>query len=669
MPSKFKSKHKKQADGAAAATPAAASSSSASSSSSSAANGQSAANGAVSSIEQLKDKGNAAFTTGNFQRALELYTAAIDEAAAATTAASSSSSSSSSSSTAASSAPSSVAHPPFPTHTLYSNRSATQLALKNYSAALSDADAAIILAPQWPKGYLRKGAALEQLLRYHDAHTAYQQGIKLDPSDTALVKSHTQLTLLLDELKISQDELTQHATNPDSDRFTTMCNWLRTGGSQFPKLYLQYYSEDYRGVHALTRVPSDDIILYVPYNLIMTSQVAMESEIGKQIIAAKVDLRSKHSYLASYLLQEKEKNGDSYWTPYLACLPAYYNNMPIFFPPPLLAMLKGSFTLQKIQDRIDSLRTEYDNIKASVPSFARFSHDDFVWARLVVITRIFGLVINGVKTDGLVPYADMLNHKKPKDAMDTDTKWTYDDHLNGFTIISLKSIARGEQVYDSYGRKCNSRFFVNYGFALSDNEDDNEAVLRFTPSPASDPFYHTKLNMLTASTTTLSREFQVPATYRETSDREKKTKEMFSWLRFVVAVDSELMMLPQGEGGRVKVEEVEVVSVRNESAVLRMVKAAAEEALKAFETTLEADDELIRTAAYPEYSNERNIILMRRGEKQVLRWYVRLAEVCLDLLSKPWSVVKKATAKSLQQSHIPLDHYIVSVIIPLVKKS
>ena len=43
-------------------------------------------------------------------------------------------------------------------------------------------------------------------------------------------------------------------------------------------------------------------------------------------------------------------------------------------------------------------------------------------ARLAVITRIFGLVIRGQKTDGLVAYADMLNHKKPRDAADTDTR-------------------------------------------------------------------------------------------------------------------------------------------------------------------------------------------------------------------------------------------------------
>jgi histone-lysine N-methyltransferase SETD3 len=242
---------------------------------------------------------------------------------------------------------------------------------------------------------------------------------------------------------------------------------------------------------------------------------------------------------------------------------------------------------------------------------------------------------------------------------------TFDDALNGFTIISLKTIQRGEQVYDSYGRKCNSRFFVNYGFALDDNEDDNEVVLHFKPSPSNDPFYLTKLRML-PHCVTLDREFQVPATYRETSDREKKTREMFAWLRFVVAVDSELMGM--GGGERLKVEEVEPVSVRNEREVLRMVKGVAEVTLGGFDTTLEEDEELLRSGVYEMYSNERNCVVMRRGEKQVLRWYVQLADVGMELLSKPWNVVKKQTAKCFQSSS-PLDYYIAHVIVPLVKKA
>ena len=80
-----------------------------------------------------------------------------------------------------------------------------------------------------------------------------------------------------------------------------------------------------------------------------------------------------------------------------------------------------------------------------------------------MITRIFGLVINGTKTDGLVPYADMLNHRRFNLSISFDevllgieplfaffrpreTKWTFDDNREGFTITSLKTMHRGDQV-------------------------------------------------------------------------------------------------------------------------------------------------------------------------------------------------------------------------------
>lgn len=41
---------------------------------------------------------------------------------------------------------------------------------------------------------------------------------------------------------------------------------------------------------------------------------------------------------------------------------------------------------------------------------------------MVVSSRIFGVVINGKKTDALVPIADMLNHRIPK-----MTSWYFSD--------------------------------------------------------------------------------------------------------------------------------------------------------------------------------------------------------------------------------------------------
>jgi histone-lysine N-methyltransferase SETD3 len=195
-----------------------------------------------------------------------------------------------------------------------------------------------------------------------------------------------------------------------------------------------YYSDDYRGVHCLTKVPADEVILYVPLKHIMTSEVAKGSDIGKKIIQSGVELRSTHSYLAAYLLQEKHKKNKSFWEPYLRILPVHYANMPLSFDEEQLAWLKGSMCLQKIADRIDSLRREYENIRRHVPEFGRYTLDEFVWARLVVITRIFGLVIEGNKTDGLVPYADMLNHKKPREVAGI---YTHHSHIISYSYLMI----------------------------------------------------------------------------------------------------------------------------------------------------------------------------------------------------------------------------------------
>lgn len=567
----------------------------------------------------LKDQGNKCFAQSRFKEAVEFFTKAIEEDPS--------------------------------NHVLYSNRSAAYSALQEGKDALQDAEKVIEIKSDWPKGFLRRGVAYETLYKYPEAHSSFQAGLKLDPEDATLSKKVDELSTLLDELKLTGDQ--DAAENPDGDRFEAMVNWLRDGGGQFPKLYLKYYSDDYRGVHCLAKVPEDDTILYVPFKYIMTSEVAKASAIGKSIISSNVDLRSKHSYLASYVLQEK-KQESSFWDPYINILPQFYANMPIFFGENHLSLLKGSFTLEKIADRIDSLRIEYDNIRRAVPEFSKFTHEEFVWARLVVITRIFGMAIDSNKTDGLVPYADMLNHKVPK-----ETKWTFDDARYGFIITSMKTIQRGEQVFDSYGRKCNSRFFVNYGFSLDENED-NEAVIR-VGLPEDDPHYAMKIRFLGGNPVSAKREFQIPGSYRE-----KKTKELFSFLRFVHAKDSELMLLGQSDG--FKLDDIEPISLRNESKVLEHLAKESSRMLARFDTSYDDDCKLIESGDLPQFSNQRNCVIMRTGEKRVLDGFVKLAEKCIPFLKLPWKDLKKVAAKC-SHGTTPYDFYVTAVVTPLVKKA
>jgi histone-lysine N-methyltransferase SETD3 len=137
---------------------------------------------------------------------------------------------------------------------------------------------------------------------------------------------------------------------------------------------------------------------------------------------------------------------------------------------------------------------------------------------MMVASRIFGIEVEGVKTDGFVPYADMLNHKRPR-----QTSWSYTDDRQGFIIEALEDIKRGEQVYDSYGKKCNTRFLLNYGFINLDN-DANEYP--FNIKMADDDKFATQKNELLNQT--VHRTFRVQVNFEESI-----MSRFISFLRFV----------------------------------------------------------------------------------------------------------------------------------------
>ena len=102
----------------------------------------------------LKERGNTAFTSGDFQEAIRLFSQAIALA---------------------------------PTeHVLYSNRSGAYASAKQYEQAKKDAENCIQLNPKWAKGYARLGLALYFLRDLNGARDAYAKGLALDPTNQAM---------------------------------------------------------------------------------------------------------------------------------------------------------------------------------------------------------------------------------------------------------------------------------------------------------------------------------------------------------------------------------------------------------------------------------------------------------------------------------------------------
>jgi len=122
----------------------------------------------------------------------------------------------------------------------------------------------------------------------------------------------------------------------------------------------------------------------------------------------------------------------------------------------------------------------------------------------------------------------MLNHRIPK-----QTSWSYSDEKKGFIIDSLEDIQRGGQAYDSYGKKCNSRFLLNYGFILLQN-DGNEVAVKASYK-SDDPFLKAKASLMKENLQ--SKTFRVMGNVEE-----KNTLEFFSFLRFVNIRDKQTLL-------------------------------------------------------------------------------------------------------------------------------
>lgn len=439
--------------------------------------------------------------------------------------------------------------------------------------------------------------------------------------------------VLADDIKRAQER--GGKTNeiiPGQDKYDILLQWLSRGGAKFPLLELKYYTVDYRGVHARQRMQRDMIILEVPLPLIMTSDVAKASAIGQRIRESGCQLRSSHSWLACMLLEERA-NPNSFFAPYINTLPQHYRNMPIFFDDEELKELQGSFTTKMISDRKISLKDEYDNIVAHVPEFSRHHHLEFFWARLAVITRIFGFEVGSHKTDGLVAMADMLNHKRPN-----ETSWHFDGSLNAFTITTTKRLLKGAQVFDSYGRKCNSRYFVNYGFSLDTNEDNQCCMFFRLPPPDAKAneqdlmAYQLKAKLIGA----YDRRFQIPFEHKE-----KVTRKCVSFLRVAYADIQELVPITKLSS----IEKIDPISIANEAKVMHAIAVEARATLDRFPTTLEEDVKLLEGGGLT--MNMRNCVIMRHGEKEVLHAYIDLDRTLQEVKDLDLRNLKKYLSRNV----------------------
>lgn len=152
--------------------------------------------------EEAKAKGNAAFSSGDFNSAIHHFSDAISLSPG--------------------------------NHVLYSNRSASYASLHKYSEALADAKKTVELKPDWSKGYSRLGAAHLGLGQHDDAIAAYKKGLEIDPNNEPLKSG-----LADAQAAASRSRSAPSMGNPFGDAFSGPEMWARLTADPTTRAYLQ----------------------------------------------------------------------------------------------------------------------------------------------------------------------------------------------------------------------------------------------------------------------------------------------------------------------------------------------------------------------------------------------------------------------------------------------
>lgn len=280
-----------------------------------------------------------------------------------------------------------------------------------------------------------------------------------------------------------------------------------------------------------------------------------------------------------------------------------------------------------------------------MPEYSEFPLHEYSEIRMMVSSRIFGIQVEGVKTDGFVAYADMLNHKRPR-----QTTWTYTDDRKGFIIEAMDDIKRGDQIYDSYGKKCNSRFLLNYGF-INLNNDANEVPIKVRYNEE-DSLISVKKEMINDPTD--FKKFRVVDNLED-----KVMHEFLSWLRFV-EYDENIALIYQYKGAAIsasqrkrrhedsdseedddpskgfKAKDLPPLSLRNERRVLEKVLKLAKELYEKYPTSLAEDQKILEDTELT--FNQRNCVLFREGEKKILVFLINISQKIIPLFDMDFKV-------------------------------
>jgi len=387
-----------------------------------------------------------------------------------------------------------------------------------------------------------------------------------------------------------------------------LMEWIRHNGGQISNINI-YNEGQERGVVTTKKIRGGTNVVKIPKNLLIHDGLGQESYYGNQLLKGNYSQINNLKIALVVIFMLDDMRRDSFFLPYYRILPKQISNFPIFWNKKTRSLLKGSPMSRKIQDRINNFVQDYKIICNCCDGFEEeYSFNDFLFIRILVGSRNFGIRIDGVKRVAMVPFSDMLNHHQSP-----NISWFYDNNKKFFIMRANEAISRGNTVTDTYGNKCNSLMLLYYGFALPNNKSN---TLCLTLS--------NKMNRTRAESKKYEMFPQLDA-YLKTDLKDYATNNVFTFFRIWVADDNELAQY------RYRTKYSSPISVNNEIRMLTALNTFMEKQKGKYILSYEKAVELANSISKD--TQEYLALLLIIGELEIIRFYISFTTHMIKHLS------------------------------------
>jgi len=435
--------------------------------------------------------------------------------------------------------------------------------------------------------------------------------------------------------------------------------WLREHGARIEKLQwpCEACGSTSRGAMARVDIDAGEAMMEIPLKLIINPARCYENLNLAPVYWMNRDFfeADDDAIIAVFLMHERLKGEESFWSPYLDILPDPHGVGDWSREEQL--ELQDRDLVGEARRRPVSLQMLYQRIQAMLFSAASdtlepddFSFELFRWAWMVIQSRAFG---RRLPWTALVPFADCLNHANvqtcyemvfPNDKVgsSSESKDDFEEEAKTSSSSVLKvphfklfpcghnSYKAGQEAFNSYGRRSNSFLLLEYGFALRNNEwDTYRLTLRLKPSVVA---YKAKCNLL--------RSLQMGRFKTVKLCWDTVNKNMVAFMRLNCMNDDEVVaaqkiVLEEEIPSSNEFSELEkswfaCISKETQLLALKSCFQKVEEELASAgrETSIEQDETLLHSADLPDRFQA--AIIYRLGRKRILISHIKMMSSLLE---------------------------------------